>query len=113
MKAILHIVKHEWSGRTTEQPGYENYKVEAERGSVLENVSGIGNPSARVKEVKKDYIVLITSELAPVKVGTGIDLSGNYKELETKIKTGETYKFSTQTADMGASYTIALVEIAE
>lgn len=105
MKAIIHVTKRGWGG------DIENDIVEAGIGENIEIVKGFGNPSALVKFIDTQHIVLVTSHLAPRKVNAGIDLKGDYSNLETILKIGESAKFSTQTMDAGATYVIALTNI--
>jgi len=49
--------------------------------------------------------------LAPRKEGTGIDLGGDYSNLETTLSKGDSVSFSTQTMDGGTHYTLTLNEI--
>jgi len=89
----------------------ENGIVEAGIGENIEMVKGFGNPSALVKSIDAQNIVLVTSHLAPRKVNTGIDLKRDYSNLETILKIGESAKFSTQTMDAGALFVFALTDI--
>lgn len=110
MKAVIKVVKQNWTGWVSQQPKPEETIVEINEGDSLEIVKGMGNPSAMIEKIQSDSIVLKTSNLAPKK-GAGIDLRGDYSNLESVIKMGEAIKFSTQTMDSGTSYTLALTNI--
>jgi hypothetical protein len=110
MKAILNIKKQPWTGWVREQPDPVETKVEAEKGTKLDYVSGTG-ASANIEDVLKDHIILVTSGLALRKEGTGINLGGDFKNLQTEIKLGESVKFTTQSMDGGDTYTFTLSEI--
>jgi hypothetical protein len=111
LKAILKVVKQGWTGWSPEQPKAEETTAEVEKGSVLDSVKGISNPSAVIKDINNDTILLSTTGLAPRKEGSGINLKGNFSGLETVLKKGESTKFTTQTMDAGVNFTISLVEI--
>lgn len=110
MKAVLDITKQSWSSRVSQQPSPQTISVEVEIGINLDMVAGIGNPSAMVKDISEGSITLVTSNLAPSAKGAGIDLGKNFSKLETVIKKGESFRFSTQTMDGGDSYTFTLTE---
>jgi hypothetical protein len=112
VKAVLKIVKQDWTGWVTQQPKPEEIIIEAAEGdSLLEVIKGIGNPSASIKEIQDDSVVLITSHLASGESGAGIDLTKDYSHLESVLEIGESVEFSTQTMDAGISYTISLTSI--
>lgn len=107
----MEIIKKGWSGEPVAQPKPELINVEVDNGTKITAVDGIGNPTALVQQINENSIVLITSKLAPREEGSGINLTKDYSNLETVIKTGESCKFSTQTTDAGDSYTFTLREV--
>jgi hypothetical protein len=107
LKAVINIVKSGFSGK--EVP--EREKVELEKGDMIDMLSGFGNPTAKVKDIRDNYIVLLTSRLAPREKGKGVNLKEDFSGLETEIKKGESRSFSTQTLDAGSSFVFTLVDI--
>ncbi len=110
MKAILTIKKQPWTGWAIKQPNSEESKLEVEKGIKLDYVQGAG-ASANVEDILEDHILLVTSGLAPKKEGAGINLRGDFRNFQTKIKLGESAKFTTQSMDGGDTYTFSLLKI--
>ena len=110
MKAILNIKKQPWTGWVREQPNSEESRIETEKGTKLDYVNGAG-ASATVEDVLEDHLILVTNGLAPTKDGGGISLRGDFRNFQTKIRLGESAKFTTQSMDGGDTYTFSLLEI--
>lgn len=113
MKTIISITKNIWLGKGNENPEPEEIKVEGEKGTELSHVlPDYYGSSILIKEVYKDYILLVTSKMAP-RDADGINLREDFTNLETIIYKNESASFATQTMDSGIIIDIFVEDIIE
>lgn len=111
MKAVIHVLRRGWSGGRSGGVVGKNEAVEVGEGEEIEIVNRTRISSAKVPAIDPQGIVLTTSGLAPRKEGAGIDLRGDYTDLETRIEKGQAASFSTQGLDGNQTFTITLAGV--
>lgn len=111
MQAHLQVVTQDWTGWCTEQPKPVEKKIEVEKGDTIPLRSVIGSPAIIIGSITENSLLLVSSHLSPRNEGSGINLSGDFSNLQTTVLVGQTAKFSTQTMDAGTHISITLLDI--